>query len=254
MRTLGSWTHRGESARARILDAAVEIAAKDGIHRVTFGRVAKAAKVSKSTVFEHYGPIDELRLAVVDRAANTFEWHVTFPARQVRTGVTALYTLLHRWLAYATERSYVGGCFLTSVTAEFEGCVGAVHDGIAALCVSWVTAMEWEIQVCQTLGQISPSENKEQLAFQLHAPILEAGWSLRYLRREDAYNRALEAIRDVMGRVLTPTGRREIAEVEAEEQRWLERSRRAPQQHQDDVDWATLVEQFPLLGRSLFDL
>lgn len=222
-RQAGRWTHRGDRSCADILDLAVEMASSEGIHRVTFGRVAKAAGVSKSGVFEHFGSIEELHEAIVTRAASAFDADVTGPARRVPTGIVALYTLLHRWVTHATIRSGVNGCFLTSVTAESEGRVGRVHDLIAGLSSSWMSALEWELRVAQYLDQIHASEDAEQLAFEFHAVTLEASWSLRYLKRKDAHSRALEAIRSRMDRLLTPKGRQDVASAQADEALWLER-------------------------------
>ena len=217
------WTHRGDGSRADILDVAVEMASSEGIHRITFGRVAKAAGVSKSGVFEHFGSIEDLHEAIVARAASAFDEDVIGPARRVPTGIVALYTLLHRWVTHATNRTGVSGCFLTSVTAESEGRVGRVHDVIAGFSASWMSTLEWELRVAQCLDQIRPSEDAEQLAFEFHAVTLEAGWSLRYLKRKDAYNRALEAIRSRMDRLLTRKGRQDVAVAQADEALWLEK-------------------------------
>ncbi|HET9252915.1 MAG TPA: helix-turn-helix domain-containing protein [Candidatus Eisenbacteria bacterium] len=82
--------------RAQILEAATRMAVAEGLHRVTLGRLAKAAGVSKSGLFEHFGSIEELHASVVTDIVWRFERSVLLPARRVRTGMEALYTLLHR--------------------------------------------------------------------------------------------------------------------------------------------------------------
>src|SRR4026209_873394 len=60
---------RGFQNQADAIDAALELAAREGIGAVTFARVARDTGRSKSAVFEQFGSVERLRSRVLRRAA-----------------------------------------------------------------------------------------------------------------------------------------------------------------------------------------
>jgi AcrR family transcriptional regulator len=216
VRVPGRWTYRGERARADILDVAARIAVSEGLHRVTLGRLAKAAGVSKSGLFEHFGSVEELHASIVTDAVWRFERSVLVPARGVRTGMPALYTLLHRWLVHMTDRAEASAILL-------EVGPGRGRDVVAGFCASSMSALRWEVSMTVVLGQIQGCDAEDQLAFELHAPIVAASWWDRHLKSESAYVLGVRALDSVLNRVATPAGAEALAGVRADEARWLER-------------------------------
>ena len=51
---------KGTQTRERILDAALDIASRDGLEGLTIGLLAEALAMSKSGVFAHFGSREEL--------------------------------------------------------------------------------------------------------------------------------------------------------------------------------------------------
>jgi|SRR5688572_16538269 len=155
VRVPGRWTYRGERARADILEAAARMAMSEGLHRVTLGRLAKAAGASKSGLFEHFGSVEGLHASIVTDAVWRFERSVLTPVRQVTTGMPALYTLLHRWLVHMTDRAEASVILL-------EVGPGRGRDVVAGCCTSSMSALKWEISMTVVLEQIRDCEAEEQ--------------------------------------------------------------------------------------------
>lgn len=65
-------TARGRVSRERILDAAVEVVAEEGLRAITLDGVCRRAGVPKTSVYWHFGSKDALLAALVERVAG--EW------------------------------------------------------------------------------------------------------------------------------------------------------------------------------------
>lgn len=65
-------TARGRVSRERILDAAVEVVAAEGLRSTTLDSVCRRAGVPKTSVYWHFGSKDGLLAALVERVAG--EW------------------------------------------------------------------------------------------------------------------------------------------------------------------------------------
>ncbi len=63
----GRRTAAGEETRKEILGAALKLLGQDGPDAFSAGALARAANVSKSTIFHHFASVDEILLA-------TFDW------------------------------------------------------------------------------------------------------------------------------------------------------------------------------------
>ncbi len=53
---------KGEQTRAGIVDAALQIAAQQGLEGLTIGQLAEHRQMSKSGVFAHFGSREELQI------------------------------------------------------------------------------------------------------------------------------------------------------------------------------------------------
>lgn len=62
---------RSDAARRRLLDAALEIAATDGVASVTADAVARRSGVAKTTLYRHFGSTDGLVFAAVADSVTT---------------------------------------------------------------------------------------------------------------------------------------------------------------------------------------
>src|SRR4051812_36136467 len=102
---------RGARSRAAVLDQAVDIASLDGLEALSFARVAPAAGLSKAGVQGLFTTKENLQLATLEHARERFVEAVITPSRSSRAGLPRLRALVKRWIAYADEPLFAGGCY-----------------------------------------------------------------------------------------------------------------------------------------------
>src|SRR6185312_7934056 len=61
---------KGKQTRQKIIDAAFEVMVKEGPNRLSAGKISKAGKVSKASLFHHFDNVDQITFAVFE---NIFE-------------------------------------------------------------------------------------------------------------------------------------------------------------------------------------
>lgn len=185
---------RGQETRRAILRRAVDIGSVEGLDGLSIGRLAGELAVSKSGVFAHFGSKEELQLSTVRAAAAIFRDRVIAPACAVPPGIARVWQLSDEWLTYATGHVFAGGCFFTSVSAEFATRPGRVRDAIAEALRRWQQAREQTIENAIQLGEIRAGTDVRQLAFELKA--LEQAANSEGLLHDDpdAYVRARRAM------------------------------------------------------------
>lgn len=160
---------RGERTRRAVLTRAADLASIDGLGGLTIGRLAADLGVSKAGVFTHFGSKEALQLATIRSAVDRFVAEVVTPALQAPEGLPQLWALCDRWLAYARDCVFPGGCFFLTVAAEFDARPGPVRDAIAEARRKWLGAYGATIEKAKDLGQLDPATESSVLAFELDA-------------------------------------------------------------------------------------
>ncbi|MER5755904.1 TetR/AcrR family transcriptional regulator [Streptomyces sp. NPDC002088] len=101
--------------RARLLEAAARLVAKDGVAHVTMDAVARAASVGKGTVFRHFGDRSRLLMALLDHAEQAYQASFLTGPPPLGAGAPAIerleafgvatirYLLAHRELTLAAD-------------------------------------------------------------------------------------------------------------------------------------------------------
>ena len=79
MTKAGNTISKGLQTRAAILDAALDIASRDGLEGLSIGMLADALGMSKSGVFAHFGSREDLQIALIDEYARRFMEAVFYP-------------------------------------------------------------------------------------------------------------------------------------------------------------------------------
>ncbi|GEM_PF-2771274 len=111
-----------------MLDAALMIAAENGLEALTIGTVGRAASAPKSLVLYHFGSRDKLVSSAVDHAAarvqaarrDAMDSAGSDPREQLRAWVSAVFTSVD---------VVQGWCFVTQVTTRM-----APIDGLDRIC------------------------------------------------------------------------------------------------------------------------
>jgi AcrR family transcriptional regulator len=158
----------GEKSRAAILDASMKLATVEGLDGISIGRLADHIGMSKSGLYAHFGSKEELQLATIDAASETFVLNVIDPARPAH-GLQRIRELAEAFLSYLERRVFPGGCFFAAAQAEFDTHPGAVREKLREAGRRWHEYLERQVRSAQELGEIRADEDPVQLAFELDA-------------------------------------------------------------------------------------
>jgi AcrR family transcriptional regulator len=186
---------RGNQTRESILQAAADLASVEGLEGLTIGRLATELGISKSGLFAHFGSKEELQLATIDAASRRFVARVIRPSRHLPRGRERLEALLTDWLAYFRDEVFDGGCFFHTIKAEFDSrAEGPVRARVIEYTHQFYGLLVREARKAQEAGDLDPSVDAEQLAFELDALGAAANQHYQLMRDPAAFERARAAI------------------------------------------------------------
>jgi AcrR family transcriptional regulator len=185
-------------SRAETLDAAVALASIVGLEGVTIGGLADRLGMSKSGLIGRFGSKEELQLATLERAVAIFRSLVYEPVADVPAGLPRLQAVCDAWVAYLGRPPFPGGCFLTTVSVEFDAREGAVTEAVRRVMRTWVGFLEHEAAVAVAAGEL-PGADPADVAFSINALGVGANCAFQLHRDPATLDRAHRA----MARVLT---------------------------------------------------
>ena len=111
---------KGEQTRIAILDAALEMASRDGLEGLTIGSLAERMQMSKSGVFAHFGSREDLQVEVVREYHRRFERDVFFPSLSFDRGLPRLREMVFRWMEKRIQEEVSKGCIFISGAIEYD--------------------------------------------------------------------------------------------------------------------------------------
>lgn len=158
----------GDRARARIVERAAELATVEGLDGLSIGRLADATGIPKSSVHALFGSKEELQLATIHAARDSFIVEVVAPSlRTAKPGRDRLAALCEGYLSYVERRVFPGGCFFVATSAELGARPGRIHDEVAKVQQQWRDLLDAEAHTAIESGELPASEEPTQLAFEL---------------------------------------------------------------------------------------
>ncbi|HZD71086.1 MAG TPA: TetR/AcrR family transcriptional regulator [Actinomycetes bacterium] len=176
----------GERSRHRILEKAARLATIEGLEGLSIGRLAEATGIPKSSVYVLFGSKEELQLATIDAARESFLAEVVLPAfRSAPAGRQRLRALCEGFLSYVQRRVFPGGCFFVATSAELGARPGRVHDRVADYQKQWGDLLEHTAREAEQAGELSAGTDPVQLAFELGA-ILAGANIIAVLHSDDS--------------------------------------------------------------------
>lgn len=182
---------KGQMTRAAILDAALELASKNGLEGLSIGLLAERMRMSKSGVFAHFGSREELQICVIREYHRRFRREVFEPALSEPRGLPRLRSMFERWVARVSlER--ISGCIYISGAVEFDDRPGAVRDALEGMVLAWQSALERSIAQAVREGhlRLAGHTDVQQLLFEMHGLILALHHDAKFLRMPGATERA----------------------------------------------------------------
>jgi AcrR family transcriptional regulator len=188
---------RGNATRESILQTAADLASVEGLEGLTIGRLATELNMSKSGLFAHFGSKEELQLATIDAARRRFVDHVVRPSRDLPRGRARLEALLEDWLRYFRAEVFPGGCFFCNIKAEFDSRPNnAVRDIVTEDMHQFLGFLEREIRKAQEAGELDPSIEPAQLAFEFDALGSAANQQFQLMHDRAIFDRAATGMRN----------------------------------------------------------
>jgi AcrR family transcriptional regulator len=186
---------KGQRTREAILAQAARLATVDGLDGLSIGGLATAIGMSKSGLYAHFGSKEDLQLATVASARETFIAEVFVPALDAPRGVRRLHAACEAFLSHIERRVFPGGCFFAVAAADVGTRPGAVRDAVAAQQRDWTELLERLAREAMDAGEFEPGVDAAQLAFELNAVLVSA--STTFILQNDAavFERARTAVR-----------------------------------------------------------
>ena len=196
---VGRVLHKGRQTKAAIVEAALGLAAQIGLEGLSIGALAEVTGMSKSGVFAHFGSREELQISVIREYHERFEDEVFYPALQQTRGLPRLKALFDNWMQ-RTSAEIDSGCIYISGAVEFDDRPGPVRDALASTVNTWQTALRRAIALAQSLRQLDPQADAQQIAFEIHGLILALHYEARFLRNPGAAERARTGFTQICAR------------------------------------------------------
>jgi AcrR family transcriptional regulator len=186
----------GERSRNAILETAAKLATVEGLEGLSIGRLADATGMSKSGLYAHFGSKEELQLATIEAAGETFQAEVLSKIDGVEPGVASIVALSEGFLGYVERRVFPGGCFFAALTAEFGPRSGAVKERIVEIYDEWIALFEQLIVDARDRGELARDVDPVQLSFELDAILY--GANALFVLKDDprAFTHARSAVRE----------------------------------------------------------
>jgi AcrR family transcriptional regulator len=164
----------GERTRSAILRAAASLATVDGLEGLSIGNLAAALGMSKSGLYAHFGSKQELQLATVQEAGRIFAEEVVQPALAAPPGLAQLTAVCEAFFEHLLRRTFPGGCFFAGAALEMGTRPGPVKEAVAAFQAAFADLLRSFAATAIEKNELPPSENPDQLAFELNGIILAA--------------------------------------------------------------------------------
>jgi AcrR family transcriptional regulator len=191
---------RGAQSRRTIIRHAVDVASLDGLDGLSFGRLAADLGVSKGGIQTLFGTKENLQVAAAEAARGAFEEAVVRPALEQPPGVARLRVLVDRWIAYAEEPLFPGGCFWAANLPVFDSQPGPVRDTLARQQRAWRGLIAAELGRAADTGEVAASD-AGLAAFQIDAVLTATNTALRL--GDDS---AADTARRIISGFLAPPG------------------------------------------------
>ena len=195
----------GDRSRARVVEQAAQLATIEGIEGISIGRLADATGIAKSSVYALFGSKEELQLATINAARDSFIVEVVAPALDAtEPGRHRLLALCEGYLSYIERRVFPGGCFFVSASSELGGRSGRVHDEVARIQQQWRDVLGREASAAVDRGELPVDTDPEQLAFELS--VILAGTNIVSVLHDDlaVIDRARSAVESRLRREDAP--------------------------------------------------
>jgi AcrR family transcriptional regulator len=195
---------KGELTRQAILDRACAVASTVGLEGLTIGHLSEELQLSKSGLFAHFKSKEALQVQTLEHAGNVFIDQVLRPALAAPRGEPRLRAMFERWLSWASESAFPGGCLFVAAATEFDDRPGPVRDFLVKSQRDWIDALAHAFRIGITEGHFRPDADPEQFAYDMYSVML--GWhhAARLMQDPRANERAQRSFSNLVAAARVP--------------------------------------------------
>ncbi|MBB3255211.1 AcrR family transcriptional regulator [Paraburkholderia bannensis] len=177
---------KGEQTRAAILDAALDLAGRDGLEGLTIGLLAERMQMSKSGVFAHFGSREDLQVEVVREYHRRFEEEVFFPSLREPRGLPRLRAMLSRWFEKRIHEVTTGCIYISGAVEYDDRADSQVREQLVASVTMWRAALLRAIAQAIEEGHLRRDTDPALMLFELYSVTLGLHHDGRFLHLPDA--------------------------------------------------------------------
>jgi AcrR family transcriptional regulator len=180
-------TAKSEATYAAIIAAAMDMAAAEGIGKLSLGELAKRTGISKSGVFSRVGSLESLQAAVLDEYDRRFAAEVFLPTLHLPRGLPRLTAQVGNWSKRACGEALSNACLYTAGAFEFDDQPGPLRDRLQQGAVAWRASLRKTILQAMEAGQLRPDTDPEQLVYEIYSLIVGLVHDTRFLHDDSAH-------------------------------------------------------------------
>ncbi|MEX2493303.1 MAG: TetR/AcrR family transcriptional regulator [Nitrospirales bacterium] len=180
------------SKREQLIQTALELFGKNGIHATGIDTIVERSGVTKKTLYAHFRSKEELVLAVLRQydgmARNEFMRRVESGRKTPRARLLAIFDFAERWF----QQSNFYGCLFINTIGEYSD----KDTPIRQICKDYKKLVKgYILSLCEQAGVTQPQKLAEELALLLEGATVTAQISLNPKTAKIA-KRAAEALID----------------------------------------------------------
>ena len=185
---------KGELTRAAILDAALELASRDGLEGLTIGVLAERMQMSKSGVFAHFGSREDLQVEVVREYHKRFEQEVFYPSLTEPRGLPRLWSMVRRWMERRIQEVTTGCIYISGAVEYDDRAESPVRDELVKSVTIWRAALTRAIEQAKEEGHLRAEVDPKLMLFEMYGLELGLHHDARFLRLPDSAELAMVAL------------------------------------------------------------
>ena len=185
---------KGEQTRVAILDAALDLASRDGLEGLTIGLLAERMQMSKSGVFAHFGSREDLQVEVVREYHRRFEDEVFFPSLREGRGLPRLRSMMNRWMERRIQEVTTGCIYISGAVEYDDRAASAVREQLVHSVTMWREALLRAIQQAKDEGHLKPDTDPALMLFELYSFTLGLHHDARFLHLPEAVQLTRDAL------------------------------------------------------------
>jgi AcrR family transcriptional regulator len=177
---------KGEQTRAAILNAALNLASRDGLEGLTIGLLAERMRMSKSGVFAHFGSREDLQVEVVREYHHRFEDEVFFPSLGEPRGLPRLRSMVSRWIDKRIQEVTTGCIYISGAVEYDDRGDNPVREQLVSSVTMWRSALLRAISQAMDEGHLRQDTDPNLMLFHIYSFTLGLHHDARFLRLPDA--------------------------------------------------------------------